>query len=196
MVENTDCLNPSAALAPTGVGRDSEQDPASSIQLEEQEHLEAISAVSRRGACSILPAERVTCISPLLGKSNAAVPRGLQGHFSGTLFFVPLRWFLVTDPRSKARAVTPCPLAGPWRRCWLPRHAQGLPSAHAAETVVFSWSSSLCNSKSHQATTCASLVLCHNLTHRLSLVEGGYQGLAMHFSKSLCCCRLIRVVPT
>lgn len=48
MVENTDCLNPSAALALTGVGRDGGQGqgPASSIQLEEQERLETISAVS------------------------------------------------------------------------------------------------------------------------------------------------------
>lgn len=75
-------------------------------------------------------------------------------------------------------------------------HGRGLPSANTAETIVFSWTSSLCNRKSHQVTTCALLVLCHNLTYCLSLVEGGYQRFAMHLSKSLCHCRLIRHLIT
>lgn len=131
-----------------------------------------------------------------LGKATLQFPEGCRVTSQGCCCFALLRMFLVIDPRSKARAVAPCPLAGLWRRCCLLRRAQALPPAHAAENVVFSWSSLLCNGKSHQVTACASLVLRHNLTHCLSLMEGGYQGLVMHLSKSSCCCRLIRVVPT
>lgn len=100
-----------------------------------------------------------------LGKEVLLLSEGCTLTAWGCCHLACLRMLLVTHPW--ARAGCPRPLDGLWTRCWCScakQHDLGPPSAHPTGTIVFSWSTAPCSSKSHRVTACALLVLCHNLT--------------------------------